>query len=244
MMTEASEYDGQSEIAVSCTQLGTAYTASLAKKVVAEWVELLESPTPLTSLQFTSRTPKRLFAALAGQPQLLRLVVKWGDCEDLSPVASMTGLRHLELRGATAVSNVAALASLTALELLALEGFRSIEDLSPLGNLRALTDLELGGAWMTQSTQRSRFVHPVHDRSSPVGESALAHPGRRRSRLHASPASTPAAVSTSDEGARHATEPRRTQTSVALVCMTTTSSSAASRMKSTKAASWVGGCHC
>jgi len=149
MMTEASEYDGQSEIAVSCTQLGTAYTARLAKKVVAEWVELLKSPTPLTSLQFTSRTPKRLFAALAGQPQLLRLVVKWGDYEDLSPVASMTSLRHLELRGATAISNVAALASLTTLELLALEGFRSIEDLSPLGNLRALTDLEIGGAWMT-----------------------------------------------------------------------------------------------
>ena len=74
---------------------------------------MLKSPTPLTSLQFTSRTPKRLFAALAGQPQLLRLVVKWGDYEDLSSVASMTGLPHLKLRGATAVSNVAALASLT-----------------------------------------------------------------------------------------------------------------------------------
>ena len=61
----------------------------------------------------------------------------------------MTGLRHLELRGVAAVSNVAALVSLTTLELLALEGFRSIEDLCPLGNLRALSDLELGGAWMT-----------------------------------------------------------------------------------------------
>jgi hypothetical protein len=70
-----------------------------------------------------------------------------------------------------------------------------------------LIDLELGGAWMTPRNGHV-FVHPVPDRSSPVRESALAHPGRRRPRLHASPAPTPAAVSRGDEGARHATEPR------------------------------------
>jgi hypothetical protein len=74
----------------------------------------------------------------------------FGGASQTKPCGEDAALRvHLELRGATAISNVAALASLTTLGLLALEGFRSIEDLSPLGNLRALTDLELGGAWMT-----------------------------------------------------------------------------------------------
>lgn len=56
----------------------------------AEWVEFFRSgPTPITDLTFTTRTPKRLFDALAGQPQLVRLSVKWGDYEDLSPLENM-----------------------------------------------------------------------------------------------------------------------------------------------------------
>ena len=150
ILTEVADYAGQEVVKVSCTQLGTDHTAAQARRVVADWTDFFSSgPSAMRDLEFVSRTPKRLFASLQGQTQLRRLAIKWGDYEDLSPVASMTGLRHLELRGATAVSDVAALASLTTLEFLALEGFRSIEDLSPLVNLRALTDLELGGAWMT-----------------------------------------------------------------------------------------------
>lgn len=66
VLTEASEYRGQAAVAVSCTQLGTEYTSSRAKRIVDEWIELLGSPIPLSDLQFTTRTPKRLFAALAG----------------------------------------------------------------------------------------------------------------------------------------------------------------------------------
>lgn len=61
----------------------------------------------------------------------------------------MTELRELELRGASAVTNVDALAPLTKLKALTVEGFRTIEDPSPIGGLRELIDLELGGAWMT-----------------------------------------------------------------------------------------------
>ena len=66
MLTEVSEYTGQRAIAVSCTQLGTGFTSSRARRVVGEWIELLSSRTPLTELRFTTRTPKRLFAG-AGQ---------------------------------------------------------------------------------------------------------------------------------------------------------------------------------
>ncbi|MDE9364123.1 hypothetical protein PZ938_00750 [Luteipulveratus sp. YIM 133132] len=148
-LTEASEHPGQAAIAVSCTQLGAGYTASRAKRIIDEWIELLSNPTPLVGLQFTTRTPKRLFAALAGQPRLTRLVVKWGDYADLSPMGSMTQMRHLELRGASVVTDLRPLATLTNLELFALEGFRTIQDPSPLGSMRNVTDLEIGGAWMT-----------------------------------------------------------------------------------------------
>ena len=103
----------------------------------------------MTELEFTTRTLKRLFAALAGQPQLTRLVVKWGDYADLSPLRSMSGLRHLELRGASAVTDVGPLAKLHNVRLLALECFRTIEDPSPLATLHGLADLEIGGAWMS-----------------------------------------------------------------------------------------------
>ena len=61
----------------------------------------------------------------------------------------MTRLRHLELRGASGVTDVSALATLDQLRVLALEGFRTIEDPVPLKGLSALSDLEIGGAWMT-----------------------------------------------------------------------------------------------
>ena len=145
-LRRVSEYHGQQTIRVACTQL-SGYTAREAKRVLDEWVEFLGSPSQLTDLEFATRTPKRLFAALAGQPQLVRLAVKWGDYSDLSPLSSMAGLHHLSLRGASAVSDVAALSSLTELESLTIEGFRTIADTTPLSGLLQLRDLELGGAW-------------------------------------------------------------------------------------------------
>lgn len=147
VLTEASEYVGQHAIAVACTQLGPNYTATRAKRIVDDWIELLSRPTPLTDLQFTTRTPKRLFAALSGQPQLTRLAVKWGDYADLTPMASMTHLRTLKLRGASAVTDLSPLTSLRTLEVLSLEGFRAITDPWPLASLQGLRDLEIGGNW-------------------------------------------------------------------------------------------------
>jgi hypothetical protein len=127
-LVEAREYDGQEAVAVACTQLGTDYTPSRARRVVDEWIELLAHPTSLRDLRFTTRTPKRLFAALVGQPQLSRLAVKWGDYSDLSALEPLTHLRALELRGASAVTELGSLSKLQELEVLALEGFRRIDD--------------------------------------------------------------------------------------------------------------------
>lgn len=147
-LTEASEYAGQETVRVSCTQLGPSYSPGQARRILEGWVDLLSGgPTAITDLQFVSRTPKRLFAALGGQPQLRRLVVKWGDYHDLTVLEPMTQLRHLELRGASAVTDLRALAHLARLETLSVEGFDRIADTSPLARLTHLADLELGGKW-------------------------------------------------------------------------------------------------
>ena len=148
-MTEVREYDGQEELAVAATQLGTEYSPSRAREVVQEWVRFFSAgPTPIRRLRFTTRTPARLFGALAGQTQLQSLAFKWGDYADLSPLAGMTDLLDLSLRGASKVTDVEPMRTLTRLRSLAIEGFREVADPSPLGSLATLTDLELGGNWM------------------------------------------------------------------------------------------------
>jgi hypothetical protein len=149
-LTEVGEYTGQQSVAISCTQLGTRYSATEARKVVSAWVEFFESgPTAIRDLQFTSRTPKRLFASLHGQTQLRRLAIKWGDYDDLSALASCSALTDLSLRGASSVTSVHALGDLTTLESLVIESLRKVHDLSPLGRLSRLTRIELGGDWMS-----------------------------------------------------------------------------------------------
>ncbi|WP_432942914.1 hypothetical protein ACQPXM_38470 [Kribbella sp. CA-253562] len=159
MVTEVAEYGGEEVLVVSCTQLGTAYSAAQARRVVGEWVEFFASgPSGIRDLTFVSRTPKRLFAALSGQTQLQRLAVKWGDYEDLSALNELTSLRELTLKGASCVTSVEPLARLTTLNSLVVEGLRRAHDLSPLGRLRDLRSLELGGDW---KSPRTAHVHSI-----------------------------------------------------------------------------------
>jgi hypothetical protein len=154
MLTAVDEYAGQSTIAVSATQLGTDFTQSQAAQVVRNWVEFFESgPSPIVELQLVSRTPKRLFNALAGQTQIERLFVKWGDYDDLAPIAALRSLRVLRLGGATRVRDVSPLVAVAdTLVGLEIDSIRDVKDLSPLGTLSKLRQLELGGAWMSSRT--------------------------------------------------------------------------------------------
>ena len=150
VLTEVADYAGQEVVRVSCTQLGTNYTAAQARRVVADWTDFFScGPGAMRDLEFVTRTPKRLFASLQGQTQLRRLVIKWGDYEDLSAVSGLHELRVLTLRGASCVTSVRALADLVALEHLGIEGLSRAHDMTPLGSLVRLTALELGGNWMT-----------------------------------------------------------------------------------------------
>ncbi|MPQ97487.1 hypothetical protein GB931_06020 [Modestobacter sp. I12A-02628] len=112
------------------------------------------APSPIRDLRFVSRTSKRMFEALRGQTQLEALSVKWGDYADLTPLAAMTHLRELHLRGASSVEDLQPLAGLSCVEDLLIEGLRRARDLSPIGDMIGVKHLELGGDWMTP-----RVVH-------------------------------------------------------------------------------------
>ena len=154
-ITTVDEYDGSPVVRVSATQLGTRYSAYRASKIVDQWCEFFAGgPTAIVDLAFTSRTPKRLFASLAGQTQLRSLGVKWGDYDDLSPLTRMPELTELWLGGASSVPTLAPLAEMRQLRQLVIESLRRVHDLSPLASLPQLRSLEVGGDWISP-----RIVH-------------------------------------------------------------------------------------
>jgi len=150
LVTEVAEYAGQPSILISATQLGLGYSQTAARRIVSEWMDFFASgPSPIRELEFTSRTPKRLFETLAAQTQLERLEVKWGDYDDLAPLSDMTRLRELVLKGASSVTSVAPLQRLNAVGFLQLEGLKSVSGLAPIAEMLAVTNLDLGGDWMS-----------------------------------------------------------------------------------------------
>jgi hypothetical protein len=148
VITSVDEYRGERVIAIAATQLDAQYSRAQATRIVAQWIDLLSAgPTQISELHFVSRTPKRLYAALAGQTQLQSLFVKWGDYDDLSSLTSLQRLRVLRLGGASSVRDVSPLASLSGLTHLEIESLRHANELSPLAPLSELRQLDLGGDW-------------------------------------------------------------------------------------------------
>lgn len=154
-IVEVREYQGDTSIALAATQLGSGYSQARKRRIVEEWVAFFEAgPTPIRRLHLVSRTPRRLFAALAGQTQLTKLQVTWGDYDDLGVLGGMSELVTLHLRGAARVQDLRPLADLPAVRSLQVEGLRGLVDAGPICRLHSVTDLELGGAWMTPRNVR------------------------------------------------------------------------------------------
>lgn len=99
-MRRPSEYEGGDEAVVAATQDDN-LTATQKRNVVEEWIVFFASgPSPITQLEFVSRTPRRLFETLKLQTQLESLKVKWGDYADLSPMQNMPKLNTLRFQSA------------------------------------------------------------------------------------------------------------------------------------------------
>ena len=126
-LVEVGEYSAEPSVVIAATQLGSAYPERRKRQIVDEWIEFFRSgPTPIRSLRFTTRTPKRLFDALSDQHQLTSLQVKWGDYDDLSVLSSMSQLHTLRLAGASKVRNLAHLAGLQRVETLQVDGLQGL----------------------------------------------------------------------------------------------------------------------
>ena len=148
VVVRLSEYRGQKRLGVAATHLSVKYPPAEARRIVDEWCEFFAAgPSPIRHLAFLSRTPKRLFEALASQTQLQSLQVKWGDWDDLAPLAGMKHLTILHLGGASSVRSLEPLKELPALGELMVESLKHVRDLSPIGELSTVQDLELGGDW-------------------------------------------------------------------------------------------------
>lgn len=154
-LVEVGEYAGERSVTIAATQLGSSYSDRRKRQIVDEWVDFFSSgPTPVRSLRFTTRTPKRLFNSLSRQHQLTSLDVKWGDYDDLSVLTRMLELRSLSLAGASKVQDLAPLAVLQHVEALLVEGLQGVVDATPISEMRAVRDLALGGNWMTPRNVR------------------------------------------------------------------------------------------
>lgn len=131
------DYDGDLAVAVQATQLNV--SRSMAVRIVAEWCEFFRSgPSQIRELEFTSRTPKRLFASLEGQTQLQSLITKWGDYDDLDALIGMRELETLELHSAPALIDLSPLANVPSLRRLVLFGTFRVHDYSAIGACKRL----------------------------------------------------------------------------------------------------------
>lgn len=150
VVVRAPGYRGQKHLRVAATQLNGKYSQADARRIVDEWCEFFAArPSSIQHLTFLSRTPKRLFEALANQTQLRSLHVKWGDWDDLTPLVGMRDLVTLRLGGASSVQSLEPLKEIPALKELTVESLKHVRDLSPVGSLPNVRDLELGGDWMS-----------------------------------------------------------------------------------------------
>lgn len=141
-MVEAGEYSGEKSLAISATQLSV--PQSRANRVIDGWIEFFErGPSPIIDLEFTTRTPARLFESLRGQTQLQSLELKWGDYADLSVLSGMHELTSLSLGGAAAVTTVEPLGKLHSLSVLGIHGSKRVVDYGPLRHLEGLENLAI-----------------------------------------------------------------------------------------------------
>lgn len=95
LLTEADEYNGQSAIAVGCTQLGPEYTAGRAKRVVDGWGRPLGHPrkAQISSISFLREIPTLTTLVLH------TVVVDDLDYSPLLALPNLKSVRVMKVRG-------------------------------------------------------------------------------------------------------------------------------------------------
>lgn len=137
---EVSDYHGEKELVINCTQLGNEYKAKDKKRIVNEWVDFLKSnPDAFTDLSFGTRLTQELFDAVCHQVNLTNLDIKWGAYADLSAIKKLKKLKFLYLGSGASVESIEPISCLSSLKGLYVENFKKINNYDAL---QALTELE------------------------------------------------------------------------------------------------------
>ena len=147
IITTVSEYDGNGEACIACTQLAGRFSDGESRKILREWIAFLKSnPDELRALHFNSRVPQGLFDAACCQRELVELRCKWGSYQDLSGLRNLRKLRALYLGSCPGVTDPSPILVLEKLAVLFLENFRGVHDFGVLANLPGLEQLVLSGS--------------------------------------------------------------------------------------------------
>ena len=89
-----SEYTGEKELVINCTQLEDTYSSRDKKRIVKEWCEfLVETPDAFSKVVFCKRMPQELFDAVCCQRKLTDLHIKWGVYPDISKLEHVQALK-------------------------------------------------------------------------------------------------------------------------------------------------------
>jgi Leucine-rich repeat (LRR) protein len=116
------------------------------QRILQEWIEFFQSPSPVRELALRRRVPQELFDAVCRQRELQRLHIKHGPVTDLSPLRNLKKLEGLSL-GTTSVEDISPLASLPRLTHLELNNLKHVYDHHALADCSKLEYLHVEGYW-------------------------------------------------------------------------------------------------
>lgn len=140
-----SEYKGEPDIELRCTQLDNK-TAKEQLKIVDEWCDHLTHDTlPLKSIWMETRVSQKIFNAICCQTALTSLWIKWGVYPDLQAINKLSNLEHLHLGNGKSITDLSPVGNLKQLKTLESDGLVNVHDYRFLSSLPALRDLDIEG---------------------------------------------------------------------------------------------------
>lgn len=142
-ITELSEYHGEEEITLLCTQLfKEKYHKKDRTRILNEWIVFLNNnPNALKKIDIVGRMTQPLFDAVCSQKNMVELIIKWGRYPDLMKLRNLKKLKYLSLCGGPSTKDISPIGELHQLEVLILENITGTTDYSTLEALHNLRQL-------------------------------------------------------------------------------------------------------
>lgn len=142
---DVSDYEGEEEIILSCTQRSD-LTANEQKKSVQKWCDLFSNEqTGIKKIWISTKISQKIFDAVCNQKSINGLWIKWGGYKDISNIENLNKLEHLHLGGGGQIESLKPLGSLTNLKTFESKGLYKITNYDYLKKLNKLEDLSLWG---------------------------------------------------------------------------------------------------